>query len=197
MVYLGWFLPSLKTWKQALCGFPVFHVSVGPANVSFFGWPEVASCRINYFLPQFLCFIAMHRRPGFMFCLLFQTGSKSDMPGCETRWWARGGGSEKKEEVGEWRKEWWALIRESWSEDSDPDPDQGWVMGAQQGKEVRGPGERPPPPPPLAGRIGERQGRIKGLRAPPPRWKTCHVYFSNRVIWKDHPATHPAFSMIL
>ena len=44
-------------------------------------------------------------------------------------------------------------------------------MGAQQGKEARGPGERPPPPPPLAGRIGERQGgRIKGLRAPPQRW---------------------------
>ena len=55
--------------------------------------------------------------------------------------------------------------REGW--DSDPEDQE--RMGAQQGKEVRGPGERPPPPPPLAGRIGERQGRIKGLRAPPPR----------------------------
>ena len=49
-------------------------------------------------------------------------------------------------------------------------------MGAQQGKEVRGPGG-PPPPPPLAGRVGERQGRIKGLRAPPPRYRasSCPV----------------------
>ena len=102
---------------------------------------------------------------------LFQTGRTRVMPGCETRWWAWwAGGSEEVTMVRVIMMGRPTRQQGAWEAASE--------MGAQQGKEARGPGERPPPPPPLAGRIGERQGgRIKGLRAPPPRWAVVPLLF--------------------
>ena len=164
MVYLKFEIWQIKNKPGVFLLFPVF-LSVRPANISFFGWTEVASCRIHYFLLQFLCFIAMHRRSGFMFCDLFQTGSESDMPGCETRWWARGGGSEKRRRWGSegksdgrssenpdgilililTRREWWALNR---------------------GRRFEGQGSDLPLLPPLPAGSGRGRGGLRGSELP-------------------------------